>query len=418
MGFASAYLENRAIFPRLIEEADDNHTGIIVVVPAFNEPGIERLLDSLKLCIEPSCKVEVIVVVNAPPDADLLSIENNKLTVQKIESWKSKNRNCFFPLFSFFADSLGMNRWGVGLARKTGMDEAVRRFNDIDMPGGVILNLDADCTVREDYFVAICNELFRKKERSACSIYFEHPLSGTEFPPAIYNSVALYELHLRYYIQSLSYTGFPYAYHTVGSSMAVKALQYVRVGGMNRKQAGEDFYFIQKLSNDSGYFSLNATTVYPSPRLSLRVPFGTGATMSKMAGNEKEELLTYNFQAFEELRNFFGLTDTYYNSGSDSLSAHFNALPESLKHFFNRDEWIAKLTEIKSNTNNVSSFRKRFFNWFNMFSIVKHLNSIHIQLFKKQPVGEMAAGLLQKLGIETNSKDPVMLLLKYRELEK
>ena len=50
--------------------------------------------------------------------------------------------------------------------------------------------------------------------------------------------------------------------------MAVKALPYVKAGGMNRRQAGEDFYFIQKLVPSGGYFSLNSTTVYPSPRAS------------------------------------------------------------------------------------------------------------------------------------------------------
>ena len=40
MGFASAWLEKRALFPELIKEPPDNKTGIIVVVPAYNEPGI------------------------------------------------------------------------------------------------------------------------------------------------------------------------------------------------------------------------------------------------------------------------------------------------------------------------------------------------------------------------------------------
>ena len=40
MGFASAYLESRALFPEIIDEAPDKNTGIIVVVPAYNEPGI------------------------------------------------------------------------------------------------------------------------------------------------------------------------------------------------------------------------------------------------------------------------------------------------------------------------------------------------------------------------------------------
>jgi hypothetical protein len=48
---------------------------------------------------------------------------------------------------------------------------------------------------------------------------------------------------------------FSYAYHTVGSAMAVKAYQYVKVGGMNRRQAGEDFYFIQKLVHSGNFIN-------------------------------------------------------------------------------------------------------------------------------------------------------------------
>ena len=43
MGFASTWLEERALFPELINEAPDKQTGIIVVVPAYNEPGIVKI---------------------------------------------------------------------------------------------------------------------------------------------------------------------------------------------------------------------------------------------------------------------------------------------------------------------------------------------------------------------------------------
>ena len=211
------------------------------------------------------------------------SIENNKLTIKNIESWKKENSNCFFRLFAFMTGQSSVSGWGVGLARKTGMDEAVRRFNSIDNPDGVILNLDADCLVEKNYFVSVCNELLKKKDRTACSIYFEHPLSGNDFPENIYKYITLYELHLRYYFQGLAYSGFPYVFHTVGSAIAVKALPYIKAGGMNRRQAGEDFYFIQKLVPAGGYFNLNSTTVYPSPRASSRVPFGTGASIGKLS---------------------------------------------------------------------------------------------------------------------------------------
>jgi glycosyltransferase involved in cell wall biosynthesis len=232
MGFASNWLEERELFPLLINEAPDKHTGIIVVVPAYNEPDILRLLDSLLLCEKPDCKVEVIIVVNAPENASDECLRNNRLTISKIESWKKEHSDCFFRLFAFIIDT-SFKGWGVGLARKTGMDEAVRRFNSIDNPEGIILNLDADCLVEKNYFLAVYKELSGRIERSACSICFEHPLEGKDFPVSVYESIIQYELHLRFYFQGLSYTGFPWVFHTVGSAIAVKALPYIKAGGMS-----------------------------------------------------------------------------------------------------------------------------------------------------------------------------------------
>jgi len=417
MGFASAWLEERAIFPEIIKEAPDKLTGIIVVIPAFDEPGIRQVLDSLALCTEPECKVEVIIVVNAPADAAEESIYNNKLTIKNIESWKKENRNCFFRLFAFTVES-SVKGWGVGLARKAGMDEAVRRFSSIDNPEGVIVNLDADCLVEKNYFVSLYNDLLIRKGRTACSIYFEHPVSGNDFPESVYKSITLYELHLRYYFQGLAYSGFPYVFHTVGSAVAVKALQYIKAGGMNRRQAGEDFYFIQKLVPAGGYFSLNSTTVYPSPRASFRVPFGTGASIGKLTSEPGSSLLTYNFNAFKELRTFFAGTEKYYDCSIEELSEYYKFLPEGLRLFSEEKEWIEKMREISINTSGLSSFKKRFFGWFNMFRIVKYLNYVHQDYFKKSDVEVSACELLDAIGINAGSKDPGELLSIYRTLEK
>ncbi len=143
---------------------------------------------------------------------------------------------------------------------------------------------------------------------------FEHPLSGNEFPEEVYRFITLYELHLRYYFRGLAFSGFPYVFHTVGSAMGVKAFQYVKAGGMNRRQAGEDFYFIQKLVPSGGYFNLNSTTVYPSPRPSFRVPFGTGASIARQTELEDPDFLTYNLQAFREMKVFFRRSEDFYES--------------------------------------------------------------------------------------------------------
>ena len=49
----------------------------------------------------------------------------------------------------------------AGTARKAGMDEAVRRYNLLGKPQGIIVSLDADTLVDENYLVEIEN-YFRK----------------------------------------------------------------------------------------------------------------------------------------------------------------------------------------------------------------------------------------------------------------
>ena len=389
-----------------------------MVVPAYNEPDINKLLDSLAKCTEPECSTEVIIVINAPDDAPAESLENNTKTFNNIESWKSENKSCFFRLYAFIIEHSSIKGWGVGLARKTGMDEAIRRFNSIDRPDGVILNLDADCTVEKNYFLAVSRELLKKSDRSACSIYFEHPLSGIDYPGAIYKYITLYELHLRYYFQGLAYSGFPYVFHTVGSAIAVKALTYIKAGGMNRRQAGEDFYFIQKLVPAGGYFNLNSTVVYPSPRASSRVPFGTGASIGKLNADQSSTLLTYNTQAFKELARLFEHVDALFECSVQELAGQYRSLPKGLRLFIDENDWTKKIAEIKSNTSGLLSFRKRFFEWFNMFKIVKYLNNVHTEFFEKKPVDIAASELLKLSGVILESSEPLDLLQYFRKLEK
>ncbi len=418
MGFASTYLKERTLFPELIKEAPQGDTGIIVVVPSCGEPAIINLLDSLASCIEPECKTEVIIVVNAPADSGPGIREANMKTLSDAEIWKSAHAGSFFRLYMVDTDTSRFRKWGVGMARKTGMDEAARRFDSLERPEGIILNLDADCTVERNYFRRVYEGMSAAVEKSACSLYFEHPLQGSKFPDPVYRAIAQYELHLRYYYQGLRFAGFPHAHHTVGSAIAVKALPYVRSGGMNRRMAGEDFYFVQKLVSAGGYFNLNTTAVYPSPRPSMRVPFGTGATISRLTENGEEEFMTYSPEAFLELRSFFKMTDPLYDSGSPGNSYLYSELPASVRLFTSNEEWIMSLCEIKGNTASGKSFRKRFFDWFNMFRIVKYMNFVHQDLMKRKPVTEAAYELINEGGYDIKPGDAAILLGHYRLLEK
>lgn len=416
MSFASAYIEKNTLFPQFIDEKPDANTGIIVVIPAYDEPEISRVIDSLAEADEPECKVEVIVVVNAPQGASLCSLEKNKNTLDYIESRKLNDKKIWFRLFSLDIEPEAIQGWGVGLARKTGMDEALRRFCTIDNPLGIIVNLDADCKVAKNYFQAVCNQFYKHNKLSACSIYFEHDVEGSEFLESEYKNILQYELHLRYFFQGLKFSGCPWAFHTVGSAMAVRAKQYALQGGMNRRQAGEDFYFIQKMISAGGYFSLNTTTVYPSSRTSFRVPFGTGAVMAKLCKETDAQFMTYNPAAFKDLRTLFDMLNLLYDYRDNSCN--YDAIPESVKFYIDRDEWAQKITEIRENTANEQAFKKRFFNWFNMFKIVQYLNTVHQELFCKMPVIQVSADFLQNIPIVYNGNSPADLLACYRGLER
>lgn len=418
MDFASAYLAKRAIFPDFIKESPESDTRLIVVIPAYNEPEVTRVLDSLEGCEKPSCATEVIIVVNSPSEAAEEIRANNRLTIDNIECWKSVHPDCFFKLFIIDVTSCNIPGWGVGLARKTGMDEAVRRFSSIGRSDGFIVCLDADCTVEKNYFTSIYREMCDRKDRSACSIYFEHPLSGIEFPDEFYRAIVLYELHLRYYLQGLIYTGFPFSHQTIGSAMAVRADIYVKAGGMNRRQAGEDFYFIQKLVPMGGYFNLNSTTVYPSPRSSFRVPFGTGATMTKLTGDKCDQFLSYNIQAFKDLKSFFVTAGIISENRNSEAGNYYDGFPETIRLFLTKQDWVDKMLEIRKNTTGPVSFMKRFFTWFNMFMIVKFMNTVHRGILKKEDVTISAAELLAITGNGFCKENAAGLLVRYRTLEK
>jgi hypothetical protein len=187
---------------------------------------------------------------------------------------------------------------------------------------------------------------------------------------------------------------------------------------MNRRQAGEDFYFIQKIVPAGGYFYLNSTTVYPSPRLSLRVPFGTGPVMARITAMDRPSLLTYNIKAFTWLRSFFDLTTVFYDAGKRELEEYFTRVPEGILSFLEGKDAFNKVMEIKNNTSQFSTFKKRFFTWFNMFMVVKYLNHVHQSFFTKEDVIKASGSLLNYTGKEICSHDPLYLLDVYRSLEK
>jgi hypothetical protein len=342
-----------------------SHPGLIIVIPCHDEPDLLATLQSLAACRRPGCLVQVRVVINAAEDAPAAVVQRNQATREAAQSWiaDQQSQDLFFILQ--YHPDLPAKHAGVGLARKIGMDAAACAYREAGYPNGPIVCLDADCTVAPNYLSSLVDHFDAYPKTPGCSIHFEHPLVGLS--PQHRLGIAAYELYLRYYRQGLRWAGHPDAFHTVGSSMAVRADIYLKQGGMNRRKAGEDFYFLQKIIPLGGFTEIVNTQVNPSPRRSLRVPFGTGRAMEEWLVGVETTRFTYDPRVFQDLKAFFGQSRRLYR---ESVQPDSPALAE----YLSQADFPAALAKIRANTTTSQTCQKKFFHWFNLFRALKYIH--------------------------------------------
>src|SRR5258706_707435 len=164
---------------------------------------------------------------------------------------------------------------GVGLARKIGNDLvlALRARGQVDSPW--IHNTDADTILPNDYFDQTAA---LDPEGTGAAIYaFEHRFDPD---PAQAEAARLYEISLRYNVLGLPWAGSPYAYHSMGSCLAIPARSYAEVRGFPRRNALEDFHALNKLAKVGAIRRLAGQPLLLEGRISERVPISTGKAIA------------------------------------------------------------------------------------------------------------------------------------------
>jgi len=412
------YIEKNCIYSPIIKEKPAIDLNLIVVIPCYNEPDILTTITSIAACYETKKSVEIIIVINSsertPEHIVHQNYKTEKELLQILDTFATKNKK----FHVIHKTSLPKKHAGVGLARKIGMDEAIQRFNQINNQEGVIISFDADSICAPNWLTSIEDYYSINLKANGSCVYFEHPISGNAFNTDIYNAIIQYELFLRYYNQALRLTGYPFAFHTVGSCFNVKASVYATQGGMNRKQAGEDFYFLQKIIPLGNFAEINTTCIYPSSRPSDRVPFGTGPIINRLIKN-KEPLETYSFESFLDIKKVFNQVNNLFRSREPEINNMISNQSEIMQSFLIDNNILGNILEINTNSSSLENFRKRFYKWFNAFKILKYLNHSHKNNYKLKPIIEVASELLIYKSIQTpKHSKAIELLNKYREIEK
>jgi hypothetical protein len=266
---------------------------------------------------------------------------------------------------------------GVGLARKIGMDKALRLLAGNDEVCRLICCLDADTKVATDYLPAV-HKAFREGRRpAAATVAYAHEIpADAELAAAIVN----YEIYLRYYVIGLQCAGSPYAFHTIGSTIVVEAGAYATVRGMNRLMAAEDFYFLNKLAKIGPIRRIDATRVYPAARMSQRVPFGTGRRMIRTIAGDCDGRL-YDPRVFFILKLWLAAVMSEPNRSGKSLCLHASDIHPALFDFLHERDFPGAWDRIRSNSRSPSFLRRHFHCWFDGFVTLKLIHYLNDRSF-------------------------------------
>lgn len=399
------YLDKNQIFNSKFGKITNKPIDIIVIIPAYKESNISETLNALLLCECHNLNIEVLIYINGKTNDNADTKSENEQSYDNLLKYIQDVNKSNLNILCFKKLDNDSKTHGVGKARKFLMDEAVFRFYEQRNTDGIIVNLDADSTVDSNYFIEIFNFFRRFPDTGAVSIFFEHRLGENT------SAIIDYELHLRYFIGMQKQLNLPYAFQTIGSSMAVSAEAYVKVGGMNTRQAGEDFYFLHKFSKLGILKELNSTTVCPSGRISDRVPFGTGKAIMQYQGNRN--FTTYNFKAFETFGALMSVLPFLY----EDKDQYFPPLDSNISTFLNAIGFESKLEEIKNNVASYPSFEKRFYQNFGAFFLMKFLHSMRESGYPDEPLEEALPKYFRMLGIEY-SKNSLENLIKLRQHDK
>ena len=369
----------------------------VVVIPALGEyPGILDTLEDVARCPE-AAETLVIVVVNnrAVSDAEAADVAANQQTLRALAAWVQERLAVAWVNAASPGKELS-SKEGVGLARKIGMDHALRILWAQGTPQAPIVCLDGDTRVDDDYLSAL-HRFFGTSKRWAGVLPYAHPIVGTTEEQA---AILCYEFFLRYHALNLAWAGSPYGYHAIGSAMACTAEAYAAVSGMNRRQAGEDFYFLQQLAKTGKVELVPGTTVRLSGRASHRVPFGTGKRVQRFLDREQDEYRLYHPESYVLLKAWLETVAAHLDEAGDALLERAGGIDGELATFLEGQGFTNAWDRIQSQSKDEQRLEQAFHGWMDGFRTLKLLHHLRDTALPDAPMFKAIETLLERLGEE------------------
>lgn len=398
------YLKQRGLQgPWRLEGIENGGFHGAVVIPALAETAlIFKTLHSLaQNPMETLAQFLIVVVVNNRFDAPQEDRVDNLELLEALRKGKTAIEipNLAWVDAASSGFELPAKGGGVGLARKIGFDLALLRL-DFGKTKPILVSLDADTLVQPNYFPALVQHFDQTKTPGAVLPFCHQPGSIPEEEAAI----CRYELFLRAYVLGLSHAGSPYAFHTIGSAMACTAEGYIRLGGMNTRTAAEDFYFLQQLARVGGVAQVKGTVVYPSPRPSHRVPFGTGRSISRLLRKEKDAVLFYRKECFQLLKEWLSLVAQSLSAHPEEIRCRAEKISAHLGDYLDRIRFSQAWEKLRKNFRNPQALKTAFDVWFDGLRTMKLIHHLSANAYPRGEPEDLMGEFLAWAGLPAQAE--------------
>jgi hypothetical protein len=374
-----AYQETNAFIERFLASPLSKSPVLMVLV--INEPITELIAESVTISLREDNSVANYNEINQQKALYQYALscgdncwKNNNLTLVKVTQSQT-----WLLVVDRFTHAIDKDQ-GVGLARKIGTDLSAYLISVNRIRQTWICSSDADAYLPDDYFNALHT---RDKNTVVCCFNFKHSSEDK----SIHQANFLYESALRYYVAGLHYAHSPYAFFTIGSTLAFKAEVYVQARGFPKRSAGEDFYLINKLAKLGDVEFIEEVTVTLEARTSQRVPFGTGPAVQKILDLQASHLdyCYYHPQVFTLLKAVLSAFANLWHHRGD-LIAWLEPLSEPIITALNHIGFAAFVE--KQINNSEKQFNKQLVVWFDAFKTLKFIHNIRENHYQDIPLAQ------------------------------
>lgn len=361
-----------------------------ISVPVCGEEDLAPLFQSIhRAAFFANKKLVLLLIVNSTPRTSDYYKVNNDLLLRKLLPFQSYSSALDIVVWDRHTKNKFPVKQGVGLARKIGADILCFWAHHKKLTSSFIHSTDADAILSEDYFY-----LDTLGKNTSCALHpFEHLLNTKDLLTS--QAILLYDRFLKYHRYGIGAANSPYRYIPLGSNLTFSIASYLSVRGFPKKEAGEDFYFLNKMAKVGKIEELGKSLVQLRSREGVRVPFGTNQSVVKIRNllKEKKPYLVYHPTLYTKLKTFLRALEDF--SQSRDLEHFRNSLESEklLREFcreFKVDEMLIAASEQRKSG---EQLRKHIADWMDAFRTLKFLHFVEKD-YPKIPldssVGELA----------------------------